>query len=129
MPERTQANAGGQDLSALVDEVRHYLRLQRNYFALDAVEKATRLLSAVAVAAVCLMLGGMVLFFALYALAEWAGTLLGNTAGGFALVAALLLAMAVIFYCRRKQWVVQPLARLMASLFLDGEDGEEEGVR
>ena len=126
MPERKQATDGGQDLQALTGEVKRYLRLQRRYLALDAVEKVTRLLSAVAVAVVCLMLGAMVLFFTLYALAEWAGTLLGSTAAGFLIVAILLMALCTVFYTHRQAWVVQPLARLMASLFLDSEDEEEE---
>ena len=92
----------------------------------EAVEKVTRLLSAVAVAVVCLMLGAMVLFFALYALAWWAGALLGSVATGFIIVAVLLMVMAIVFYCHRQQWVVQPLARLMAGLFLDNDYEEEE---
>ncbi len=126
MPGTNQAASGGQDLHTLTEEVRRYLRLQKRYLALDAVEKVTRLLSAVAVAVVCLMLGAMVLFFALYALAEWAGSLLGSTAAGFLIVAVLLMVLAIVFYCHRQQWVVQPLARLMAGLFLDGEEEGEE---
>ena len=34
--------------------------------------------------------------------------------------------MAIVFYCHRQQWVVQPLARLMAGLFLDNDYEEEE---
>ena len=127
MPENKQTASGGQDLQALTEEVKRYLQLQKRYFALDAVEKVTRLLSAVAVAVVCLMLGAMVLFFTLYAFAEWAGTLLGSAAAGFLIVAVLLLALATVFYTHRQQWVVQPLARLMAGLFLDDEnEGEED---
>ncbi len=126
MPEKRQAATGGQDLHALAAEVRRYLRLQKRYLALDAVEKVTRLLAAVAVAVVCLMLAAMVLFFTLYALAEWAGTMLGSTAAGFLIVAVMLMALAIVFYSHRQQWVVQPLARLMASLFLDDDNEEEE---
>lgn len=126
MPEKTHSTGNTRDMGTLAEEVKHYLRLQKRYLALDAVEKVTRLLSAVAVAVVCLMLGAMVLFFALYALAEWAGTLLGSTAAGFLMVAVLLMLLAVVFYSHRQQWVVQPLARLMAALFLDEEEEEEE---
>ena len=97
--------------------------------ALDAVEKVTRLLSAVAVAVVCLILGAMILFFTLYALAEWIGALLGSAAAGFLVVAIILLVMAMVFFSHRQQWVVQPLARLMAGLFLEGEEEEEEEIK
>ena len=106
--------------------MKRYLQLQKRYLALNAVEKVTRLFSAVAVAVVCLMLGAMVLFFALYALAWWAGALLGSVATGFIIVAVLLMVMAIVFYCHRQQWVVQPLARLMAGLVLDNDYEEEE---
>lgn len=126
MPEKTHSADNTRDMGTLAEEVKRYLRLQKRYLALDAVEKVTRLLSAVAVAVVCLMLGAMVLFFALYALAEWVGSLLYSTAGGFLVVAVLLMLLAVVFYNHRQQWVVQPLARLMATLFLDEEEEEEE---
>lgn len=126
MPEQRHDAGSTRDMSALAQEIKRYLRLQKRYLALDAVEKVTRLLSSVAVAVVCLMLGAMVLFFALYALAEWAGTLLGSTAGGFLMVAVLLMVLAIVFYNHRQQWVVQPLARLMAALFLDDEEEEVE---
>lgn len=113
-------------MGALAEEVKRYLRLQKRYLALDAVERMTRLFSAVGVTVVCLILGAMVLFFTLYALAEWAGALLGYATAGFLIVAALLALLAIVFYNHRQQWVVQPLARLMAGLFLDGEE-EEEG--
>ncbi|MGN0233078.1 MAG: phage holin family protein [Bacteroidaceae bacterium] len=126
MLEKRETTENSQDLRALSLEVKRYLQLQKRYLALDAVEKVTRLLSAVAVAVVCLILGAMVLFFTLYALAEWIGTLLSSSAAGFLIVAILLLVMAMVFYSHRRQWVVQPLARLMAELFLDTEEEEEE---
>lgn len=126
MPEKREATGNGHDLNTLSQEVKHYLHLQKRYLALDAVEKVTRLLSAVAVAVVCLILGAMILFFTLYALAEWIGTLLGSTAAGFLIVAILLLIMALVFFSHRQQWVVQPMARLMAELFLDNDEEEDE---
>ena len=76
MPAKGDTTGNNRDLHAITQEVKHYLQLQKRYMALDAVEKVTRLLSAVAVAVVCLILGAMILFFTLYALAEcWAALL------------------------------------------------------
>ena len=80
MPAKGDTTGNSRDLHAITQEVKHYLQLQKRYMALDAVEKVTRLLSAVAVAVVCLILGAMILFFTLYALAEWIGALLGSAA-------------------------------------------------
>lgn len=129
MPAKGDTTGNNRDLHAITQEVKHYLQLQKRYMALDAVEKVTRLLSAVAVAVVCLILGAMILFFTLYALAEWIGALLGNAAAGFLVVAIILLVMAMVFFSHRQQWVVQPLARLMAGLFLEGEEEEEEEIK
>lgn len=129
MPAKGDTTGNNRDLHAITQEVKHYLQLQKRYIALDAVEKVTRLLSAVAVAVVCLILGAMILFFTLYALAEWIGALLGSAAAGFLIVAIILLVMAMVFFSHRQQWVVQPLARLMAGLFLEGEEEEEEEMK
>ncbi len=126
MPAKGDTTGNSRDLHVITQEVKHYLQLQKRYMALDAVEKVTRLLSAVAVAVVCLILGAMILFFTLYALAEWIGALLGSAAAGFLIVAIILLVMAMVFFSHRQQWVVQPLARLMAGLFLEEEEEEEE---
>ena len=125
MTEKTKVNPQNQDLQTLVKELKHYLQLQKRYLALDAVEKMTRLISAVATVAVCMMLGAMVLFFTLYALAKWLGGLLDNDAIGFLIVAVILLILGITFYSHRQTWVTQPLARLMAQLFLDKEEEEE----
>ena len=125
MTEKTEANPQTQDLQTLAKELKRYLQLQKRYLALDAVEKMTRLISAVATVVVCMMLGSMVLFFALYALAKWLGGLLNNDAIGFLTVAVILLVLGIIFYSHRQTWVTQPLARLMAQLFLDKEEEEE----
>ena len=129
MPAKGDTTGNSRDLHVITQEGKHYLQLQKRYMALDAVEKVTRLLSAVAVAVVCLILGAMILFFTLYALAEWIGALLGSAAAGFLIVAIILLVMAMVFFSHRQQWVVQPLARLMAGLFLEGEEEEEEEIK
>ena len=70
MPDKTNAAPDGQDLHTLTEEVKRYLQLQKRYLALNAVEKVTCLLSAVAVAVVCLMLGAMALCWAAWPLAS-----------------------------------------------------------
>ena len=114
MPAKGDTTGNSRDLHAITQEVKHYLQLQKRYMALDAV---------------CLILGAMILFFTLYALAEWIGALLGSVAAGFLIVAIILLVMAMVFFSHRQQWVVQPLARLMAGLFLEGEEEEEEEIK
>ena len=51
------------DLQSLWAEVKNYLELQKQYLMMDTAEKLTVLLSAVAIAAVFLILGVVMLFF------------------------------------------------------------------
>ena len=50
-------------IQSLWTEVKTYLELQKEYLKLDSAEKLSVLLSAVATAAVCLILGLAALFF------------------------------------------------------------------
>lgn len=114
------------NLQSLWKEVKTYLELQKQYLALDTAEKLSVLLSAVATAAVCLMLGMVALFFLLFALAAWLGHMAGNVMLGYLTMGVLLLLAMVFFYAGRKRWIIQPLTRLVASLFIHDKEEEEE---
>ena len=111
-----------ENIHSLWVETKNYLELQKEYLKLDTAEKLTVLLSAVATAAVCLVLGAMALFFLLFTLAVWIGVLAGNEVLSMGLV--LLLLMAIVYACR-KRWIIQPLSRLIVGLFINEEEEEE----
>ncbi len=113
------------NIQSLWIEIKNYLELQKEYLKLDTAEKLTVLLSAVATAAVCLTIGAMALFFLLFALALWFGQMIGNLFVGFLIMGILLLLMMVIVYTKRKQWIIQPLSRLIVGLFINEEEEEE----
>ena len=114
-----------ENLQSLWTETKNYLELQKQYLMMDTAEKLTVLLSAVSTAVVCLALGAMALFFLLFALASWFGQMIGNLFVGFLVMGILLLLMMVVAFVKRKQWIIQPLARLVVGLFIH-DDGEEE---
>lgn len=114
------------NLQSLWTEVKNYLELQKQYLMMDTAEKMTVLLSAVSTAVVCLALGAMALFFLLFALASWFGQIIGSLFIGFLVMGILLLLMMIIAYVKRKQWILQPLARLVVGLFIHDEEEEEE---
>ena len=114
------------NIQSLWIEIKNYLELQKQYLKLDTAEKLTVLLSAVSTAAVCLTLGAMALFFLLFALASWFGQMLGNLFVGFLIMGILLLLMMAIAYAKRKEWIIQPLSRLIVGLFINEEEEEEE---
>ncbi len=102
---------------ALFNELRRYLKLQKRYVALDAADKLIVLLTTIAVAEVCFVLGAMLLFFLTVALAMWIGRLADNVAVGFLSIAAVLAIALFIFNKNRTRWVLVPISRLVVGLF------------
>ena len=115
-----------ENLQSLWSETKNYLELQKQYLMMDTAEKLTVLLSAVALAAVFLLLGIVMLLFFVIAFALW----LANFVGGvwsFSIMGGLILLLMVVIFMKRKQWIVQPLARLVVGLFIhDDPEAEEE---
>ena len=115
-----------ENLQSLWSETKNYLELQKQYLMMDTAEKLTVLFSAVALAAVFLLLGIVMLLFFVIAFALW----LANFVGGvwsFSIMGGLILLLMVVIFMKRKQWIVQPLARLVVGLFIhDDPEAEEE---
>ena len=115
-----------EDIREIILEVKHYLNLQKKYLAIDAAEKTTIILSAAAIAAICILLGAIILLFCTFAFAYWIGDLLDSLPLGFLSMAIIVALILLLFYCKRKAWIIQPLARMMAQLFVDNSEEEEE---
>ena len=111
-------------LQSLWTEAKSYLELQKEYLKLDSAEKLSVLLSAVATAAVCLILALSALFFFVIAFALWLAKMVG-AAWSFTIVGGAMLLIIIILLLFRKRWIVQPVARFVAGLFV-GEDEEED---
>ena len=114
-----------EDIKEIILEVKHYLNLQKRYLAIDAAEKTTVILSAVAIAAICLLLGAIILLFLTFALAYWIGSMLNSIPLGFLATSCIVTILLALFYSKRKAWITQPLARMMAQLFVDNKEEEE----
>jgi hypothetical protein len=114
-----------EDIKEIILEVKHYLNLQKKYLAIDAAEKTTAILSAVTIAAICILLGTIILLFCTFALAYWIGDLLNSLPLGFLTMALIVILLLLLFYCKRNAWVIQPLARMTAKLFIENDQEEE----
>ena len=114
-----------EDIIDIILEVKRYLNLQKKYLAIDAAEKTTAILSAVAIAAVCILLGTIILLFSTFALAYWIGGLLNSIPLGFMIMAVIVAALLILFYSKRNTWVIQPIARMAAKLFVENNEEEE----
>ena len=111
-------------IQSLWTEAKSYLELQKEYLKLDSAEKLSVLLSAVATTALCLVLALVALIFFVIAFAFWLAKLVG-IAQSFTIMGGVLLLVIIVTLLFRKRWIVQPVARFVAKLFV-GEDEEEE---
>lgn len=110
----------------LLQEIKHYISLQKEYALMDTADKLTVILSTVAIAAVCFVLCAMILFFLTFALAYWIGDLTGSLSLGFICVSVFLALILLIAFANRNAWIIQPLARMMVRLFVNKEGNENE---
>lgn len=116
-----------ESVQQLFLEFKCYFELQKKYLSFAATEKLTLLLSAITVAVICLVLVALVLLYLTFAMAYYLGDLMNSLPLGFISIGAFLLLVLLIFYQKRKQWIVQPIARFIADLFLENyEDNETE---
>ena len=99
--------------------------MQKEYLKLDSAEKLSILLSAVATAAMCLILGLSALFFFVIAFALWLAKMVG-AAWSFTIVGGVMLLFIIILLLFRKHWIVQPIARFVAKLFVSEDEEEDE---
>lgn len=115
------------NLQSLWKETKNYLELQKEYLMMDTAEKLTVLLSAVAIVAVLLILGVIMLFFFVIAFALW----LANFVGGvwsFAIMGCSILLLMVVIFIYRKRWIIQPLSRLVVGLFIHEDEEKDEEI-
>ena len=103
-------------MSQLLEQARQYFTLQKNYLSLHGVEILTRLFSAIALAAILILVGFLVILFGSFALAYWIGELLDSQILGFVIIAGVLLLIAMLIWANRMAWIVMPTVRFMIGL-------------
>jgi len=118
-----------QQMQDLLLEGRSYANLQKKALLAGTRDKLSVILSRLAIAVVCLVLGGMALLFFSFFLAYILGQVLDNTALGFACVTALVILLLLIFWHWRTKWVVIPITNMLFNLFVvDDETLETEKI-
>lgn len=118
-----------QQMQDLLLEGRSYANLQKKALLAGTRDKLSVILSRLAIAVICLVLGGMALLFFSFFLAYILGQVLDNTALGFACVTAFVLLLLLIFWHWRTKWVVIPITNMLFNLFVvDDETLETEKI-
>lgn len=106
-----------ETIGQLVETIKHYIGLQKEYLKLDVVDKVVRLLTAFTITLVLLGLLTIVLIYLSFAAAFALGNWLGMV-WGFCIVAAFYILLLLLFVANRHQWIEKPLVRFLDSLLL-----------
>lgn len=107
-----------ETIGQLVETLKHYIGLQKEYVQLSAVEKTVRILTVIAITAVISLLMVFILIFLSFAAAFALGPIVGQVEA-FAIVAGVYIVILVLFLIFRKQWIEKPLVKFLASLLLE----------
>jgi hypothetical protein len=106
-----------ETIAELVEVLKHYLGLQKEYLKLDVIDKVVRLLTATALAILFFLLIIAVLLFVSLGVGFWLSQYTGF-AGAFFIIAAIHLGLLLLFVLFRKSWIERPLVRFLARLFM-----------
>ena len=106
-----------ESVKELVESVRQYALLQKEYVKLDLIEKVVRLVTVLSLIVVLIILGVAALFYLTFAVVFWMAPATG-TATAFFIVAALFLLLLMMVFMFRKPWIERPIVRFLAQLLL-----------
>ena len=106
-----------ETIGQLVETLKHYIGLQKEYVKLDVIDKVVRLLTVATMVFVFCVILMMVLIYVSFAVAWALEPLLGIVAA-YLVVAAFYLVVFFLFITFRKQWVEKPLVKFLSGLFL-----------
>lgn len=106
-----------ETIGQLVEALKQYIGLQREYIKLDVIEKVVRLITAITLTAV-LALFLLLIFIYLSFAAAYALAPLVGTAWAFVFVAAFYLVIFLLLMAFRKQWIERPVVKFLASLLM-----------
>lgn len=111
----------GKGMSNLLDGVKQYLKLQKDFVLLDLVEKLTLLLSAILLVFVLVILGMVAIFYLLFAAAYWMAPYVEGLPSSFAIISVVVLAFILVIYLLRDKLIKKPITVFLAKLFLSSK--------
>lgn len=107
-----------ETIAQLVEVLKNYIGLQKEFVKLDVIDKMVRLITAIAIAIVFIILGVAVLTYLSFAIVHWLEPLTGMGLAFF-LVAVMYLLVLIMVCAFRKSWIERPLVRFLANVLLN----------
>lgn len=106
-----------ESIAQLIEVLKDYVGVQKEYLKLDIIEKVVRLVTAMTLTIVLLILGVAVLFYLSFAVVYWIEPLTG-TAWAFFLVALFFVLLLALVFIFRRPWLERPLVRFLTTTLL-----------
>ena len=107
-----------ETIGQLVEVLKDYIGLQKEYVKLDVIEKVVRLITAVTLLGILTASIMMITIFGSFAVAYALAPLLGM-ATSFCVVAAFYIVLFLLIFAFRKQWIERPVIRILTSILMD----------
>ena len=106
-----------ETIAQLIEALKHYLGLQKEYVKLDVIDKVVHLLTTATLAILLFLILIVVMLFASLCLAFWLSKHIGLTSA-FMAVTALHAFVLLLVYAFRRPWIERPLVRYLARLLM-----------
>jgi len=106
-----------ENIAQLIELLKNYLELQKEYGKLTVIDKVVRLLTALALAVLFIIIIVAVLLFFWLGITFWLSQLMGLTLA-FLLVSGTHLLLFILCYIFRKAWIERPLVRFLAGILI-----------
>ncbi len=107
-----------ESLAQLIETLKDYIGLQKEYLKLDVIDKVVRLVTALVLAIILFILAVAALFYLSFACVYWLEPLTG-TAWAFFIISVIFFALVAVVYLKRKTWIEQPLVRFLTNTLLN----------
>ena len=106
-----------ENIGTLVNELKHYLVLQKEFVQLDVIDKTVRIGAALILGGIVAVLTLLVLFYLSFATVHWIEPFVG-TGWAFAIVSGFFLVLATVVLLR-KQLIERPLVKFLSETLMN----------
>jgi sterol desaturase/sphingolipid hydroxylase (fatty acid hydroxylase superfamily) len=119
-----------ENFEQLFEQVKQYLKLQKEYSLIKLTSKLSVLLSTLFLVVVFLILGMAALFYLLMALAYAIQPMVGSLGWSYAIIGGIALLLLALIAAFRQKLIIKPTVNFLAHLFLDDdEDAPKEDAK
>ena len=99
--------------------MQEYIKLQLEYFKLDAAEKTGKVISSLIVIGIFMLIGGFILMMLSLAAGMYMGKLFGSYPLAFLVLMGFYLLLGIVLFLFRDKWITTPVIRSIINDFFD----------